>query len=344
MEPHVFDRLLLYSAGEGWEDLKDLCEAFKNAAIKNDQNQNVQSKGSSGRKGQRKKLNGKKNVVDLRTLLINCAQAVAADDCRRANELLKQVRQHSSPFGDGNQRLAHCFANGLESRLAGTGSQIYKGLVSKRTSATNILKAYHLYLAACPFLKLSNFASNKTIMNLSANSMRLHIIDFGILYGFQWPTLIQRLSWRPGGPPNVRITGIDFPQPGFRPAERVEETGRRLATYAKKFNVPFEYSAIAKKWETIKLEELKIDREEVIVVTCFYRARNLLDETVAVDSQKDIVLQLVRKINPDIFIHAITNGAYSAPFFVTRFREALFHSSLFDMLDTIVPVSIRKGC
>ncbi|KAJ9180710.1 hypothetical protein P3X46_008923 [Hevea brasiliensis] len=289
------------------KNLKDLCEAFKNAAIKNDQNQNVQSKGSSGRKGQRKKLNGRKNVVDLRTLLINCAQAVAADDCRRANELLKQVRQHSSPFGDGNQRLAHCFANGLESRLAGTGSQIYKGLVSKRTSATNILKA-------------------------------LHIIDFGILYGFQWPTLIQRLSWRPGGPPNVRITGIDFPQPGFRPAERVEETGRRLATYAKKFNVPFEYSAIAKKWETIKLEELKIDREEVIVVTCFYRARNLLDETVAVDSQKDIVLQLVRKINPDIFIHAITNGAYSAPFFVTRFREALFHfSSLFDMLDTIVP-------
>ncbi|KAF2288665.1 hypothetical protein GH714_010160 [Hevea brasiliensis] len=243
MEPHVFDRLLLYSAGEGWEDLKDL-----------------------------------------------------SDDCRRANELLKQVRQHSSPFGDGNQRLAHCFANGLESRLAGTGSQIYKGLVSKRTSATNILKAYHLYLAACPFLKLSNFASNKTIMNLSANSMRLHIIDFGILYGFQWPTLIQRLSWRPGGPPNVRITGIDFPQPGFRPAERVEETGRRLATYAKKFNVPFEYSAIAKKWETIKLEELKIDREEVIVVTCFYRARNLLDETVAVDSQKDIVLQLERML------------------------------------------------
>lgn len=338
MEPHVFDRLLLYSAGEGLKDLKDLCEALRNTAIKNDQNHNVQTKRSSGGKVQRKKHNGKKDVVDLRTLLINCAQAVAADDRLSANELLKQVRRHSSPFGDGNQRLAHCFADSLESRMAGTGSQIYKGLVSRRTSAANILKAYHLYLAACPFLKLSNFVSNKTIKNLSANSKRLHIIDFGILYGFQWPTLIQRLSWRPGGPPNVRITGIDFPQPGFRPAERVEETGCRLATYAKKFNVPFEYNAIAKKWETIKLEELKIDREEVIIVTCFYRARNLLDETVAVDSQKDIVLNLVRKINPDFFIHAIINGAYNAPFFVTRFKEALFHfSSLFDMLDTIVP-------
>ncbi|KDP35644.1 hypothetical protein JCGZ_09082 [Jatropha curcas] len=336
MEPHVFDRMLLYSAGEGWEDFKDLCEALKNATIKNDLN--VQSKGSSGGKGRRKKTTGRKEVVDLRTLLINCAQAVAADDRRNANELLKQVRQHSSPFGDGNQRLAHCFADALEARLAGTGSQIYKGFLSKKTSTADVLKAYHLYLAACPFRKLSNFVSNKTIKNLSANSMRLHIIDFGILYGFQWPTLIQRLSWRSGGPPNVRITGIDFPQPGFRPAERVEETGRRLATYAKKFNVPFEYNAIAKKWETIKLEDLKIDREEVIIVTCFYRARNLLDETVVVHSPKDIVLGLVKKINPDIFIHGITNGAYNAPFFVTRFREALFQfSSLFDMLDTIVP-------
>lgn len=39
-----------------------------------------------------------------------------------------------------------------------------------------------------------------------------------------------------------------------------------------------------------------------------------------------------------MFIHANVNGSYGAPFFVTRFREALFHySSLFDMLDTTVP-------
>ncbi|XP_015581974.2 scarecrow-like protein 9 [Ricinus communis] len=335
MEEHAVDKMLLYSAGEGKKDFSDLCESLKNAAIKSEHN--GQSKGCKGGKGRGKKHNGKKEVVDLRTLLISCAQAVAADDRRSAYEMLKQIRQHSSPFGDGNQRLAHCFANGLDARLAGTGSQIYKGLVSKRTSAANVLKAYHLYLAACPFRKLTNFLSNKTIMELSANSASIHIIDFGILYGFQWPTLIQRLSWRPK-PPKVRITGIDFPQPGFRPAERVEETGRRLATYAKKFNVPFEYNAIAKKWETIKFEELKIDREEIIVVTCFYRAKNLLDETVVVDSPKDIVLRLVKKINPNIFILGIINGAYSAPFFITRFREALFHfSSLFDMLDSIVP-------
>jgi hypothetical protein len=35
-------------------------------------------------------------VVDLHTMLIHCAQAVATGDLRGANETLKQIMQHSS--------------------------------------------------------------------------------------------------------------------------------------------------------------------------------------------------------------------------------------------------------
>ncbi|PQQ00604.1 hypothetical protein Pyn_07988 [Prunus yedoensis var. nudiflora] len=39
-------------------------------------------------------------------------------------------------------------------------------------------------------------------------------------------------------------------------------------------------------------------------------------------------------MKPDIFVHTIVNGSYNAPFFVTRFREALFHfSALYDAFD-----------
>ncbi|OVA17847.1 Transcription factor GRAS [Macleaya cordata] len=333
----MFDMVLLCNGEKGEKENSTLRESLKTEASKNLQ-QNGQSRGPNGGKSRGKKQSGKRDVVDLRTLLIHCAQAVAADDRRSANELLKQLRQHSSPFGDGSERLAHCFADGLEARLAGTGSQIYAALMTKRTSTADILKAYKLFMAACPFKKLSNFFSNQTIMNLAENATTLHIVDLGILYGFQWPCLIQRLSKRNGGPPKLRITGIDFPQPGFRPAERVEETGRRLANYAESFKVPFEYNVIAQKWETIKMEDLKINRDEVLVVNCLYRCRNLLDETVVLDSPRNAVLHLIKKMNPAVFIHGIVNGAYSAPFFVTRFREALFHySSLFDMLETNVP-------
>ncbi|KAF8667785.1 hypothetical protein HU200_052596 [Digitaria exilis] len=309
----------------------DLRELMRNEASKN--SQVTQTKGPTGPRTRGRKPT-KKDVVDLRTILIHCAQAVAADDRRTANELLKQIRHHSKPNGDGTQRLAHCFADGLEARLAGTGSQLYRMLVAKRTTASDMLKAYHLYLAACPFKRLSHFLSNQTILGVTKNASKIHIIDFGIYFGFQWPCLIRRLSKREGGPPVLRITGIDVPQPGFRPTERIEETGQRLAEYAKKFGVPFEYQGIASKWETIRVEDLKVGKDEVVIVNCLYRFRNLIDETVAVDSPRNRVLNTIRQVNPAIFVHGIVNGSYSVPFFITRFREALFHfSALFDMLE-----------
>ncbi|KAL3521113.1 hypothetical protein ACH5RR_019262 [Cinchona calisaya] len=335
----LFDKVLLCSGGKNESDLR---KALQDIASKNI-TQNNQSKGSNRGKSRSKKQGNKRNVVDLRTLLTLCAQAVASDNRRTANEFLKQIRQHSSPSGDGMQRLAAYFADGLEARMAGSGTQIYKALISLPTSAADVLKAYQLYLAACPFRKISNFFSNKTIWHAAEKASTLHIIDFGILYGFQWPCLLQRLSSRPGGSPKLRITGIDLPHPGFRPAERVEETGRRLANYAETFKVPFEFNAIAQKWETVRIEDLNIREDEVLVVNCLYRFRNLLDETVVVNSPRNIVLNLIRMVKPDVFVLGIVNGAYNAPFFITRFREALFHySSYFDMLEANIPREIHE--
>ncbi|KAK4720887.1 hypothetical protein R3W88_011120 [Solanum pinnatisectum] len=335
----LFDKVLLCSGGKNESALRESWQVVSSKHAP----ENVLPKGSNSRKSRGKKQEGKRDAVDLRTILTLCAQAVAADDRRTANEFLKQIRQNSSPTGDGMQRVAHYFANGFEARMAGSGTQIYTDFISMPTSATDILKAYQLFLAACPFRKLSNFFSNKTIMNVAETASTVHIIDFGIMYGFQWPCFIQRLSRRPGGPPKLRITGIDFPNPGFRPAERVEETGRRLADYAESFNVPFEFIAIAQKWETIKVEDLKIQKDEVLAVNCMYRFRNLLDETVVVNSPRDIVLNLIRKLNPDVYVQGIVNGAYNAPFFITRFREALFHySSVFDMLEANIPREIPE--
>ncbi|KAM3281041.1 scarecrow-like protein 14 [Capsicum chacoense] len=335
----LFDKVLLCSGGKNESALRESWQTLSSKHAPEDS----LPKGSNGRKSRGKKPGGKRGAVDLRTILTLCAQAVAADDRRTANEFLKQIRQNSSPTGDGMQRLAHYFADGLEARMAGSGTQVYTALISMPTSAADILKAYQLYLAACPFRKLSNFFSNKTIMNAAETASTVHIIDYGIMYGFQWPCFIQRLSRRPGGPPKLRITGIDFPNPGFRPAERVEETGKRLADYAESFNVPFEFIAIAQKWETIKVEDLKIQKGEVLVVNCMNRFRNLLDESVVINSPRDIVLNFIRKLNPDVYVQGIVNGAYNAPFFITRFREALFHySSIFDMLEANIPREIPE--
>ncbi|MCL7027219.1 hypothetical protein MKW94_021543 [Papaver nudicaule] len=320
----MFDMVLICNGKKGEKADSSLRESLKIETSKNLQQ-------SGGRRSHG-------NLVDLQTLLIHCAEAVAAGDLSTASDLLKQLRQHSSPSGDGSQRLAHYFAFGLEARLAGSGSQINSTLQRKAPSVTDILKAYQLYMAALPFVKISHFFANQTIGHLAENATTLHIIDFGIHYGFQWPCLIRRLSKRKGGPPKLRITGIDLPLPGFRPAERVEETGRRLRDYAKKLSVSLEYHGIAQKWETIQLEDLKINNDELLVVNCMYQAKNLLDESVILDSPRDAVLNLIQKMNPKVFVHGILNGTYNSPFFVSRFRDALFYfSSIFDVLETVVP-------
>lgn len=334
----MFDRVLLFTDANG----KSLCcgsDAKLSTAVETVSPATEVSNGSNSRRAQANKNEGQGDSVDLRTLLISCAQSVAADDRRTAYEQLKQIRQHSSPTGDAIQRLANVFASGLEARLGGTGSELYSSLTRRKITACEKLKAYSVYLSACPFKKLAIFMANMMIGSMASEATTLHIVDFGILYGFQWPILIQHISQRVGGPPKLRITGIELPQSGFKPAESVEETGRRLARYCERFRVPFEYQPIAtQNWEKIKLEDLKIVKGELLAVNAMFRFGKLADETVSIDNPRDAVLKLIREMKPDIFVNAITNGSFSAPFFVTRFREALFHySALFDMFDTTLP-------
>ncbi|XP_074267982.1 scarecrow-like protein 30 [Silene latifolia] len=299
-----------------------------------------------GRRSSKKKTRGKKKknseaeaqVVDLRGLLTQCAQAVANFDLRNANELLGKIKEHASKYGDSTQRLAFYFANGLEARLAGTGWAQYKEEMSRRVPSSDILKAYKAYVSAIPFKRTSYFMANDAITKLAENSTRIHIIDFGIFFGFQWPGLIKKLAQRKGGPPVLRITGIDYPQSGFRPAKRIEETGRRLAGYCERFGVPFVYQPIAKRWQDVTIDELNIDKDEALVVNCLYMVRKLLDETVDETNPRDTFFKLVRKLNPTLFIHGIVNGIYNGPFFETRFREAMFHySAIFDLFEATVP-------
>ncbi|KAI6686845.1 hypothetical protein NL676_032758 [Syzygium grande] len=219
-------------------------------------------------------------------------EAVSTNDFKTARELLRQIRQQSSPTGEGSQRIAHYFANGLEARLAGS---IEKAKV-------------------------------------------LHIVDFGINFGFQWPILIQELSREPVGVTKLRITGIELPQSGFSLVERIEGTGRRLAKYCECFNVNFEFQAVASvSWECIRVADLKIRSGEAVAVNCISRFEYLYDETVEVNCQRDMVLSLIRSMRPHVFVHGIRNGSYNAPFFITRFCEALFHlSTKYDMFDTTV--------
>nr|AYM54749.1 scarecrow-like protein 9-like transcript variant X2 [Cymbidium ensifolium] len=334
----MLEMVLLCNTEKLPEVITTIREAMQNeAASKNSSEITEVKEPGKGRKS-RKRNQPKKEVVDLQNILMQCAQTVASGDHQRAYEMLRQIRQHSSPHGDAWQRLAHYVTDGIEARLAGTGSVIFNALVSKRKTASDVLKAYQVYLVASPLKMFSYHFSNQTILNAIGNATRVHILDYGVYFGFQWPPFLKMLSDLPGGPPKLRITGIDVPQSGFRPEERIEETGRRLHHYAERFRIPFEYQVVASKLEEVKVEDLHLEEEEVLIVNCAFRLNYLGDEAMAVDCPRDKLLNNIRKLNPALFVNVTGNGSYGAPFFVTRFREALHHfSSMFDMLEMTVP-------
>ncbi|KAJ3688229.1 hypothetical protein LUZ61_017393 [Rhynchospora tenuis] len=275
--------------------------------------------------------------LDLCSLLVRCSEAIFSNNRPAAIELIKEIRECSSPEGDSIQRLAYYFVDGLEARLAGTGSDIYHNLVSKKPTFSDTLKAYRLYISSCPFKRSLYYLANQTIYNIAKDATRVHIINY-CAHEYQWPSFFEHFSNWKSTPPKIRITVIENPEPGFRPNKKVEAVGQRLTFFAKQYNVSFEYQGIASKWENVKLEDLNIGKEEKVIVCCLFNSSRLPDETTAICSARDTFLKTIRKIKPHVFIHGILNASYNTPFFLTRFRLVLSHySCVFDMLDSTIP-------
>jgi GRAS domain family len=330
------DKTLLCRGKKYMDDVTTIREIFQKEMENELQKTRLENSKTTKAKSRKQSENG---LVDLRSLLLSCAQAVFRNDHVTANEQIKKIREHSSQNGDASQRLAFYLVDGLEARLAGIGSEIYRKLASKRVPFSDVLKAYRFYLAACPYKRAALYFANQTIFNALKNETRIHIIDFSIQYGFQWPSFFERFSNWKSTPPTIRITGLDKPQSGFRPCERISETGKRLADYAQSFNIPFEYKGIASsRWENNIIEDVVgVNKNELLLANCIC-SEFLSDGTTISDSAREHVLSAVKKLNPHRFIVGIVNSSFNGPYFVSRFKEALYHySSFFDMLDTTMP-------
>ena len=91
--------------------------------------------------------------------------------------------------------------------MSGTGAQLYTALSKQRPTVAQMLKGFRLFYENVPFIHTAQNFANETIFEAFLGASRVHIVDYGISYGLQWPYLINRLSQRRGGPPHLRITG-----------------------------------------------------------------------------------------------------------------------------------------
>ncbi|OQU84114.1 LOW QUALITY PROTEIN: hypothetical protein SORBI_3005G230400 [Sorghum bicolor] len=288
----VFDEMMLRGFDVCSKEMEGLAISVENVPAKDDDKKKARKRSRAWGKRRPAK------VIELHTLLIHRAKAVI-DDRQSVDELLSQMKEHASPTGDATQRLVYWFVQGLEARLAGTESQVYRSLTANRTSLVEFLKAYQF------FMKAAFMFANKTILDAAIGRSKLHIVDYGLRSGFQWTELLRLLGTRDGGPPQVRITSIDLPQPGFHPANHMAEMGHRLTSCA--HELPLSFCYVVAPWHTVCIDDLNVEPDEVLVVNDLFNFRTLMDESVISDnpSPRDVVLSNIRKMEPDVFIQAV---------------------------------------
>ncbi|XP_057969931.1 protein SCARECROW [Malania oleifera] len=257
--------------------------------------------------------------LHLLTLLLQCAEAVSADNFEEANRMLLEISELSTPFGTSAQRVAAYFSEAMSARLVSSCLGIYASPQAVPHSQ-KIVAAFQVFNGISPFVKFSHFTANQAIQEAFEREARVHIIDLDIMQGLQWPGLFHVLASRPGGPPFVRLTGLGTSM------DALEATGKRLSDFAEKLGLPFEFFPVAEKVGNLDPERLNVSQREAVAV--HWLQHSLYDVT----GSDNNTLWLLQRLAPKV-VTVVEQDLSHAGSFLGRFVEAIhYYSALFDSL------------
>ncbi|XP_020104096.1 scarecrow-like protein 4 [Ananas comosus] len=234
------------------------------------------------------------------------------------------------------ERVAFYFAEALSRRLSRSPSPSPSS-ASPLLSPEDFTLCYKTLNDACPYSKFAHLTANQAILEATASSPRIHIVDIGVVQGVQWAALLQALATRPAGKPSlVRISGVASPSLGPSAAASLAATGARLRSFAALLDLPFEFHPISTPIYTLSdadpgPDSLRVDPDESVAVNFMLHLHHLL-----ADSPDPVrrALRLAKSLAPRV----VTLGEYESDLnragFADRFAAALaYYSSVFDSLE-----------
>ncbi|KAK4790362.1 hypothetical protein SAY86_017666 [Trapa natans] len=266
--------------------------------------------------------------------LMTCAELVQRGDLHLAGALVDEMTALLTSINTecGIGKVAGYFIDALSRRIVGAGS------VPAPPHETEIL--YHHFYETSPYLKFAHFTANQAILEAFEGYDCVHVIDFSLMHGLQWPALIQALALRPGGPPLLRLTGIGPPSPDGR--DTLREIGLGLAEVARSVNVRFAFRGVAaSRLEDVKPWMLQVNPNEALAVNSIMQLHKLLGpDPTPIES----VLSWIRGLNPKIVTLVEQEVNHNQTGFLDRFTEALYYySTVFDSLEAACQIQPDKA-
>ncbi|BFI42911.1 DELLA protein [Marchantia polymorpha subsp. ruderalis] len=266
------------------------------------------------------------NGIRLVHLLLAGAEAVASTNIDLATVILVRLKDLVSRSGSTMQRVAAYFCEGLQFRIEGV-----RGPDRVAESQNDSLSAFQVLHEVSPYIKFGHFTANQAILEAFEGERRVHIIDYDILEGIQWPSLMQALACRTGGPPHLRVTALCRPHVK-RALAVTQETGKRLTEFAATFNIPFSFHQVRiDNEDELRPTLLKQVKGECLAVNCMVHLPHMPHR-----SKKAVTsfLRAVHRLSPKVLTLVEEELSCSSSTFVSHFFEALHHySAIFDSLE-----------
>lgn len=220
-------------------------------------------------------------------LLNPCAIAITAGNLTRVQHLLYVLHELASATGDANHRLA---AHGLRALThhisAATHSYSVSGGVISFPSAKPKFFQQSLinFNDINPWFTIPNNIANSSILQILSqqhSSHNLHVVDIGVSHGVQWPTLLEALTRRPGGPPPlVRLTvvapAIEASDTPFAVGPPGYNFASQLVAYAKTININLHINRIeSQSLQGLNAQVLGSSPDETLIVCAQFRIHQL---------------------------------------------------------------------
>ncbi|GLJ53818.1 hypothetical protein SUGI_1148780 [Cryptomeria japonica] len=284
--------------------------------------------------------------VRLVHLLMAAAEAVEARNRDLASVILVRLKALASPFANNTmERLAAYLSHGLYARLeGGRGAGLFPS-ASPDCSPGDILASFQVLQEICPYIKFGHLTANQAILEAVQRERRVHIIDFDIMEGIQWPSLMQALATRKEGAPHLRITAITRSSTGTRRGlSTVQETGKRLGAFAASIGLPFSFHQTRLDSDDMfRPSAIRVVKGEALAVNCMLHLPHMTHRKPNSISSfllgiRDLYPRILTLVQEHLNCKDPDSVPPSASSYTAHFMETFHHySAIFDSVEASFP-------
>ncbi|CAL1409161.1 unnamed protein product [Linum trigynum] len=215
----------------------------------------------------------------LPSLLLMGAEAIEAENFPLCSSVISELTQLGSivaKTGDASpsslERLAWFFTQGLRHKAQMTtfSNEILRQFQQQPPEPPTYSvssPAFHILQELSPYMKFGHFTANQAILEATSDNRNIHVIDFDINEGLQWPPLMADLAAGGSSPASLRLTTLILKNHNGTNLAMVNQTGRLLTEYAKSINLSFEFEAVEMENE-VDLDPIRVDESQVLVANC----------------------------------------------------------------------------